>query len=73
MKIAIFHDYFGAIGSGEKIVIEMAKILDADIIPIETGAVKKIDTNVHVIILGKTIKFFPHSNRFQPYFVFLYI
>ena len=59
MKIAIFHDYFGAIGGGEKVVIEMAKILDADIITTDTDAVKKIDSNVRVISLGKTIKFPP--------------
>ena len=59
MKIAIFHDYFGAIGGGEKVVIEMAKILDADIITTDTNAVKKIDPSVRVISLGKTIKFSP--------------
>lgn len=57
VKIAIFHDYFGAIGGGEKVVIAMAKILDADIITTDTDAVKKIDTNVRVISLGRTIKF----------------
>ena len=57
MKIAIFHDYFGAIGGGEKVVIEMAKILDADIITTDTDAVKKIDPGVRVISLGKTIKY----------------
>jgi glycosyltransferase involved in cell wall biosynthesis len=59
MKIAIFHDYFGAIGGGEKVVIEIAKILDADIITTDTDAVKKIDPSVRVISLGKTIKFPP--------------
>ncbi|HNX18488.1 MAG TPA: glycosyltransferase [Methanoregula sp.] len=57
MKIAIFHDYFGAIGGGEKVVIEMAKCLDADIITTDTDAVKKIDPHVRVISLGKTIQF----------------
>jgi glycosyltransferase involved in cell wall biosynthesis len=59
MKIAIFHDYFGAIGGGEKVVIEMAKILDADIITTDTDVVTKIYPGVHVISLGKTIKFPP--------------
>jgi len=57
VKIAIFHDYFGAIGGGEKVVIAMAKILDADIITTDTDAVKKIDSYVRVISLGKTIKY----------------
>jgi glycosyltransferase involved in cell wall biosynthesis len=59
VKIAIFHDYFGAIGGGEKVVIAMAKILDADIITTDTDAVRKIDPSVRVISLGKTIKFPP--------------
>ena len=59
MKIAIFHDYFGTIGGGEKVVIEMAKILDADIITTDTDAVEKIDPSVRVISLGRTIKLSP--------------
>jgi len=59
VRIAIFHDYFGAIGGGEKVVIEIAKILDADIITTDTDAVKKIDPNVRVISLGKTIRIPP--------------
>ena len=43
MRIAIFHDYFGAIGGGERVVIAMAKILDADIITTDTDAVQRID------------------------------
>ena len=59
MKIAIFHDYFGAIGGGERVVVAMAKILDADIITTDTDAVRKIDPSVRVISLGKTIKIPP--------------
>jgi glycosyltransferase involved in cell wall biosynthesis len=59
MKIAIFHDYFGAIGGGEKVVLQMAKILDADIITTDTDVVPKIDPTVRVISLGKTIAFPP--------------
>ena len=57
MKIAIFHDYFGAIGGGERVVIAMARILDADIITTDTDAVRKIDPSVRVISLGKTIHY----------------
>ncbi|MEW6714843.1 MAG: glycosyltransferase family 4 protein, partial [Nitrospirota bacterium] len=32
MKIAIFHDYIGAIGGGEKLVLTLARSLKADII-----------------------------------------
>ena len=59
MKIAIFHDYFGAIGGGERVVIAMAKILDADIITTDTDAVRRIDPSVRVISLGKTIHYPP--------------
>ncbi len=59
MRIAIFHDYFSAIGGGEKVVVEMAKILDADIITTDTDAVAKIDPTVRVISLGKTVGFPP--------------
>jgi glycosyltransferase involved in cell wall biosynthesis len=57
MKIAIFHDYFGAIGGGERVVLTMAKILDADIITTDTDAVRKIDPDVRIISLGPTPKF----------------
>jgi len=57
MKVAIFHDYFGAIGGGERVVITIAKILDADIITTDTEAIKKIDSSVRVISLGKTIHY----------------
>ena len=57
MRVAIFHDYFGAIGGGEKVVIAMAKALDADIITTDTDAIRKIDPLVRVISLGKTLKY----------------
>jgi glycosyltransferase involved in cell wall biosynthesis len=59
MKIAIFHDYFGAIGGGERVALQMAKILDADIITTDTDAVRKIDPTARVIGLGGTIKLPP--------------
>ena len=59
VKIAIFHDYFGAIGGGEKVVIELAKIFDADIITTDVDAVPDINSSVRVISIGKTLKIFP--------------
>jgi glycosyltransferase involved in cell wall biosynthesis len=56
MKIAIFHDYFGAIGGGERVALQMAKILGADIITTDTDVVRKIDPTVRVISIGKTVK-----------------
>jgi glycosyltransferase involved in cell wall biosynthesis len=59
VRIAIFHDYFGAIGGGERLVIAMAKILDADIITTDTDAVQRIDPTVRVVSLGGTSSFPP--------------
>jgi len=52
MKVAIFHDYFGAIGGGERVVLAMATALDADIITTDTDALKKMDPDARVISLG---------------------
>ena len=57
MKIAIFHDYFGAIGGGERVVLMMAKFLNADIITTDTDALRKMDPEVRVISLGPTPKY----------------
>lgn len=57
VKIAIFHDYFGAIGGGERVVLLMAKILHADIITTDTEALQKMDPVVPVISLGPTPKY----------------
>lgn len=59
MKIAIFHDYFGAIGGGEKVVLSLAKILNADIITTDIDAVNKIDPEIRITSLGNTIKIPP--------------
>jgi len=59
MKKAIFHDYFGAIGGGEKVAIALAKLLNADIITTDMDAVSKLDTEVDVRSLGHTQKIPP--------------
>ncbi len=59
MKIAIFHDYIGAIGGGEKLVLTLARGLGADVITtdVDTGAIKKMGfADVNIISLGKTLK-----------------
>jgi glycosyltransferase involved in cell wall biosynthesis len=57
MRIAIFHDYFGAVGGGERVVLMMAKILKADIITTDIDAVSQLRPEVPVISLGPTIKY----------------
>lgn len=70
MKIAIFHDYFGAIGGGERLVIAMAQILDADIITTDTEAVEKIAPDLRVISLGKTLPFPPLKQISASFFFY---
>lgn len=59
MKIAIFHDYFGAIGGGERVAVDLATALGADIITTDTDALHAFNTHVHIRSLGNTIKFYP--------------
>ncbi len=59
MKIAIFHDYFGAVGGGEKTVLTLAEILGADIITTDTDALSIIKPHVPVHSLFPTIKIPP--------------
>lgn len=59
MKTAIFHDYFGAIGGGERVVLTLAEILNADIITTDLDAVDKLNDEVNVISLGHTKKIPP--------------
>jgi glycosyltransferase involved in cell wall biosynthesis len=71
MKIAIFHDYFGAIGGGERLVIAMAQTLHADIITTDNEAVEKIAPDLRVISLGKTIPF-PPLKQISASFLFYF-
>ena len=62
MKIAIFHDYIGAIGGGEKLVLTLAKGLRADVITtdVDMDSVKKMGfEEVKIISLGNTLKIPP--------------
>jgi glycosyltransferase involved in cell wall biosynthesis len=59
MRVAIFHDYFGAIGGGERVVLALAKILNADVITTDTDAAAKLDGGVRVMSLGSTVKLPP--------------
>jgi glycosyltransferase involved in cell wall biosynthesis len=62
MKIAIFHDYIGAIGGAEKIVFTLARELGADVITtdVDMNAVKILGyADVNIISLGTTIKMAP--------------
>ncbi len=62
MRIAIFHDYIGAIGGGEKLVLTLAKGLGADVITtdVDMDSVKKMGfEDINIISLGKTVKLSP--------------
>lgn len=59
MKIAIFHDFFGAIGGAEKATVCMANALDADIITTDTRALDALALPGKYISLGETVKLPP--------------
>ena len=62
MKIAIFHDYIGAIGGGEKLILTLARGLGADVITtdIDADSVLKMGfEDVNIISLGSTVKMPP--------------
>ncbi len=62
MRIAIFHDYIGAIGGGEKLVLTLARGLGADVITtdVDEDSVKKMGfEDVNIISLGETVKLPP--------------
>lgn len=62
MKVAIFHDYIGAIGGGEKLVLTLAKGLGADVITTDVdmdSVIKMGFEKVKIISLGNTLKIPP--------------
>jgi len=59
MKCAVFHDYFGAVGGGEKVALVIAQALDADIITTDTDCLEKFGCNIPVMSLGETPKIPP--------------
>jgi glycosyltransferase involved in cell wall biosynthesis len=62
MKVAIFHDYIGTIGGGEKLVLTLARGLGADVITtdVDMDSVKKMGfEDVKIISLGETVKLPP--------------
>ncbi len=62
MKIAIFHDYIGAIGGGEKLTLTLARGLGADVITtdVDRDSVRKMGfEDVNIIKIGKLIQLAP--------------
>ncbi len=62
MKVAIFLDYIGAIGGGERVALMLARALCADIITTDVSleAVQKLGyEDVRIRSLGKTVKLPP--------------
>lgn len=58
MRIAIFHDYFGAIGGGEKVALTLSKILKADIITTDID-ISELSGRDNIKTLGETLKLPP--------------
>lgn len=62
MRIAVFLDYIGAIGGGERVALMLARALKGDIITTDVSAesISRLGyADVNVISLGSTIKFPP--------------
>jgi len=62
MRIAIFHDYIGAIGGGEKLVLTLARGIGADVITtdVDADSVSKMGfEDVNIISIGGTVKMPP--------------
>lgn len=62
MRIAIFHDYFGAIGGGERLVLTLAREFKADIITtdIDRDSISKMGfDDVTMISLGQVVTIAP--------------
>lgn len=59
MKIAILHDYFGAIGGGERTVLQLAEMLKADVFTTDIDALASLHPKIPVQSLGCTIKLPP--------------
>jgi glycosyltransferase involved in cell wall biosynthesis len=61
-KIAIFHDYIGSIGGGERVVLMLARELKADIITtdVDGDSLGKLGyEDIKIISLGRTFKYPP--------------
>jgi glycosyltransferase involved in cell wall biosynthesis len=56
MRCAVFHDYFGAVGGGEKVAVAIAQTLGADIITTDTESLERIGYRLPVRSLGKTLR-----------------
>ncbi|PIN86666.1 mannosyl transferase [Candidatus Woesearchaeota archaeon CG10_big_fil_rev_8_21_14_0_10_44_13] len=62
MKVGIFHDHIDSIGGGEKVILALARALDADIITTDLNedSVRKLGYGgVRIISIGNTIKLPP--------------
>lgn len=60
LKIAIFHDYIGSIGGGERVAFVLARAFNGDIITtdIDPVAIRNLGyEDINVISLGRTVKF----------------
>ncbi|MEM2030707.1 MAG: glycosyltransferase [Archaeoglobaceae archaeon] len=58
MKICVFHDYFGTIGGGERVVLAISKLFNADIVTTDVNAIPE-EFREKTISLGETIKIPP--------------
>lgn len=56
MKVAVFHDYFGSVGGGERVALALAEIFGADIITTDTDSLRMLPSERRILSLGRTVK-----------------
>ncbi len=62
MKVAIFHDFIGSIGGGERVALVLARALKGDLITtdVNSAALRNLGYgDVNLIRLGDTVKIYP--------------
>ncbi|MDO9538551.1 MAG: glycosyltransferase, partial [Methanocalculus sp.] len=67
MKVAVFHDYFGSIGGGERVALALAEVFGADIITTDTDSLAMLPSNQRILSLGRTVKSPPFKQMSAAY------
>lgn len=67
MRVAVFHDYFGSVGGGERVALALAEVFGADIITTDTDSLRMLPSHLRVISLGRTVKSPPFKQMSAAY------
>lgn len=67
MRVAVFHDYFGSVGGGERVALALADVCGADIITTDTDSLAMLPSNQRILSLGRTVKSPPFKQMSAAY------